>query len=409
MKVYLVGGAVRDRLLNLPIEERDWVVVGSCAQELLDKNYQQVGKDFPVFLHPQTHEEYALARIERKTAAGYHGFDVNASKAVTLEEDLLRRDLTINAIAEDEQGVLIDPYGGQKDIKNGLLRHVSPAFTEDPVRILRIARFAARFHKQGFVIADSTLTLMKEMVDQGEVNALVPERVWQELVKTLSLEHPRRLFEVLRECGALAVLLPELDCLFGVPQTAKWHPEIDTGVHTLMVLDQACILSQDPKIRFAAICHDLGKGETPSSALPSHHGHEAKSAKLTQQLCARLKVPSEYRDLAVLVAKYHSHCHKVFELKTSTLLRTLNRLDALRRPERFDAFLIACTADAKGRSGFEQTTYPQADYFRAAFAAMQTVDAREIARAGGKGNEIRERLESARLDAIKQWKTQYTH
>ncbi len=407
MKTYLVGGAVRNKLLDLPVHEKDWVVVGSNPEELLKLGFSQVGKDFPVFLHPKTNEEYALARTERNTACGYHGFEVHASSDVTLEEDLLRRDLTINAIAMDESGELIDPYNGQQDIKDRKLRHVSPAFSEDPVRVLRIARFAAQLATRGFTIADETRDLMCHMVANGEVDALVPERVWQELAKTLNCDHARLFFEALQDCGALEILFPELHRLFGVPQPAKWHPEIDTGIHTLMVLDKATELSYDPMIRFAAICHDFGKGLTPPDILPSHHGHEEVSARLTQQLCKRMAVPNEYKDLAVNVARYHSHCHRAFELKATTVLKTLQRLDAIRRPERFEAFLVACEADARGRTNFEDTPYPQADYLRGTLNAVMTVDTGAIAKKGGGGREIGENIEKARLEQVKSWKANH--
>lgn len=404
MKTYLVGGAVRDTLLNLDVKERDWVVVGSSPEEMISLGYSQVGKDFPVFLHPQTHDEYALARTERNTSPGYHGFSVHASKDVTLEEDLLRRDLTINAMAQDENGTVIDPFNGREDLDSRLLRHVSPAFAEDPVRVLRIARFAARFKPLGFQIAGETMSLMQEMVRSGEVDALVPERVWQEFSRSLCLDHPRRFLEVLRECGALKTLLPEVDTLFGVPQKPRWHPEIDTGIHTLMVLDQACKLSENPQVRFAAICHDLGKGKTPTEVLPAHHGHEEISADLTLAVCHRFKIPNEYRDLAVLTARYHTHCHRAFELKISTLLRTLASLDAFRRPDRFEHFILACTADARGRTGFETKPYPQADFFRGALKAAAAIDTRAIASEGGNGSDIKNRIETARLNALREWK-----
>ncbi len=404
MKIYLVGGAVRDTLLNLQVSERDWVVVGSSQNELLSKGFVQVGKDFPVFLHPDSNEEYALARTERKTARGYHGFELNTSHTVTLEEDLQRRDLTINAIAMDDKNRLTDPFAGKADLDKRILRHVSPAFAEDPVRILRIARFAARFHSFGFTVADDTLNLMRSMINSGEIDALVPERVWQELSKALNTSHPRRFFEVLRDCGALKVLFPELDRLFGVPQKAEFHPEIDTGLHTLMVLDQACLLSSDARVRFASICHDLGKGLTPEDVLPSHYGHEERGAKLTLELCNRYKVPNEFKELAVLLAKYHTHCHKAFELKPKTLLKTLNRLDALRRPERFEGFLLGCEADARGRKNFADKPYPQADYFRGALRAVALVNAGEIAAKGGSGIAINNRLQQARCEALLAWK-----
>ena len=404
MKTYLVGGAVRDEMLNLAVSERDWVVVGSSTEQMLQLGFRQVGKDFPVFLHPQSCEEYALARTERNSAPGYRGFSVHASREVTLEEDLLRRDLTINAMARDPDGTLIDPFNGQSDLQKRILRHVSGAFVEDPVRILRIARFAARFAALGFRVADETMELMCKMVSDGEVNALVPERVWQELLRTLMTEKPRRFFEVLKACGALEALFPELHRLFGVPQKAAWHPEIDTGLHTLMVLDQACLLSHKPTVRFAAICHDFGKGVTPAHRLPSHSGHEKKSAQLTRELCSRLRIPNEYRDLALLVAEYHTHCHRAFELKAATVLKTLHRLDAIRRPQRLDDFVTSCEADARGRKHFENTPYPQADYFRGALSAVLAIDSKALAAQGGSGVEIHARIETERLRVLKQWK-----
>ncbi len=404
MKTYLVGGAVRDSLLNLEISERDWVVVGSSTEEMLAQGFTRVGKDFPVFLHPDTREEYALARTERNTAPGYHGFSMNTSKSVTLEEDLLRRDLTINAMARDGDGSLIDPFNGRSDLENGILRHVSQAFAEDPVRILRTARFAARLASLGFTVAPQTMELMRTMVDAGEVDALVAERVWQEWIRALRTDKPRRFFEVLNDCGALQVLFPEIHRLFGVPQTAKWHPEIDTGVHTLMVLDQACKLSDDSRVRFAAVCHDLGKGVTPAGLLPSHHGHEEKGVRLIKKLCRRFRIPNDHRDLAILVARYHTHCHRVFELRPGTLLETLHKLDALRRPGRFELFLISCEADARGRKNFEEQPYPQADYFRGAFQAMSAVKTTDIAARGGGGEKIRKLIEIAHLNALTDWK-----
>lgn len=405
MKIYLVGGAVRDALLDLPVKERDWVVVGTTREALLKRGFLPVGKDFPVFLHPKTREEYALARTERKTAAGYHGFAVNATDTVTLEEDLRRRDLTINAMARDEQGRLIDPYGGQADLERRLLRHVSSAFAEDPVRILRVARFAARYHPLGFQVAKETMALMKTMVDRGEVDALTPERVWQELARALSEASPSQFFEILRACGALAVLFPEINQLFGVPQRADYHPEIDTGVHTLMVLEQTAKLTDSPAARFAALCHDLGKGTTPSALLPRHHGHEERGAKLVQALCDRYRAPREYRDLAALAAKFHTHCHRAFELKPSTLLTTLGHLDALRKPMRFEQFLRVCEGDSRGRTGYENHPYPQADYFRAALDVIRQVDPAPLAAAGFSGKRLGDRLAEARvarLEAFKQ-------
>ncbi|MGD8803684.1 MAG: multifunctional CCA addition/repair protein, partial [Gammaproteobacteria bacterium] len=336
MKTFLVGGAVRDELLGYPHKEKDWVVVGATAEEMLAAGFQQVGKDFPVFLHPQTKQEYALARTERKTSPGYKGFTVHATPDVTLEEDLLRRDLTINAIAKDASGKLIDPFNGLQDIHDRMLRHVSSAFTEDPVRILRVARFAARYQHLGFIVADETMQLMQQMVADGEVDALVPERVWQEMEKALGERSPSRFIEVLRDCGALERILPEVNALFGVPQPEEHHPEIDTGIHTLMVLQQACRLSDDTEVRFAALMHDLGKGTTPESEWPHHLEHEARGAAIVIEVCKRLRIPNEYRDLAERTARFHLHYHRALELKPTTIVRTLERLDAFRKPQRFE-------------------------------------------------------------------------
>ncbi|MBI5039766.1 MAG: multifunctional CCA addition/repair protein [Gammaproteobacteria bacterium] len=400
MNVYLVGGAVRDKLLGLPVKERDWVVVGSTPEEMIRYGYRPVGKDFPVFLHPVTHEEYALARTERKTAPGYKGFVVHASPEVTLEEDLRRRDLTINAIAEATDGTLIDPFNGREDIAQGLLRHVSPAFVEDPVRILRVARFAARFAKWNFKVAHDTHALMQRMVESGEADHLVPERVWAETLKALNEDVPSRYFEVLHRCGALAVIFPELARLFGVPQPAHHHPEVDTGVHTLLVLDQAARLSTKARVRFAALVHDLGKGETPADVLPRHIGHEQRSVALVEDLCKRLRVPNDFRDLAVKVARYHSHCHRAFSLRPGTLLETLSNLDAFRQPERLEEFLLACEADIRGRSGLEERPYPQADLFRAASGAARAVNAQSLAAEGLQGAALGHRLRELRAHAI---------
>ena len=401
MKTYLVGGAVRDRLLGLPVREQDWVVVGATPAELTALGYRPVGKDFPVFLHPETQEEHALARTERKTAKGYQGFEFMAAPGVTLEEDLKRRDLTINAIAEDSDGTLIDPYKGTADLKARLLRHVSPAFSEDPVRVLRAARFAARFAPLGFKVATETLALMRGMVESGEVDALVPERVWQETLKAIDTEKPSVYFEVLRECGALAKIFPELERLWGVPQPAKWHPEIDTGVHVMMVLDQAARLSSDLTVRFAALTHDLGKGTTPKDILPHHYGHEERSVKLVEALCERLKTPREFKELAVIVAKQHGLVHKAEEIRSDTLLKLLESVDAFRRPERFELFLTACEADHRGRTGLEDTPFPQADYLRKAFAAARAVTTEALDTANLKGAEIGEQLKKKRLDAVR--------
>lgn len=401
MKVYLVGGAVRDKLLGLTPVEHDWVVVGSTTEEMTSLGYQQVGKDFPVFLHPETHEEYALARTEKKTQPGYTGFKVQASPDVTLEEDLQRRDLTINAIAEDADGSLIDPFGGRDDLDAGLLKHVSPAFCEDPVRILRIARFAARFSHWGFRVAHSTNALMKTMVAQGEVDALIAERVWAETDKALGEDHPERFFEVLRGCGALQKVFPEIDNLFGIPQPEKHHPEIDTGVHIMMVLQQACRLSTDKTVRFAALVHDLGKATTPADILPSHHGHEQRGVNLVKALCKRVKAPNQFRDLAMATAQYHTHCHRAKELKPATILKTLQGLDAFRRPERFEHFLLACTADARGRTGHHDDAYPQADLFRQALLACQAINNQDLMNQGYTGKEFADALSRERLDKIK--------
>ena len=373
MQVYLVGGAVRDALLGLPVKERDWVVVGSTRDELARLRYREVGRDFPVFLHPESHEEYALARLERKIAPGYRGFAVEFGPEVTLEEDLTRRDLTINAIARAADGTLIDPHGGQRDLAARTLRHVSEAFVEDPVRILRVARFAARFAPLGFTVARETLALMRSMVERHEVDALVPERVWQETEKALREPCASTFFKVLRDCGALAVIYPELEALFGVPQPAQWHPEIDTGVHTLMVLDQAVALSDDPRVRFAALVHDLGKGTTPRSHWPGHRGHEERSVALIEALAARLKLPGDYRELAVVVARDHGNVHRAFELRPKTLLDLLERADAFRRPERFSQAMLACEADARGRTGLEANPYPQREFVLAARDAAAAI------------------------------------
>ncbi len=401
MKIYQVGGAVRDDLLGLPVKDRDWVVVGTTPQAMLEQGFKQVGKDFPVFLHAKTKEEYALARTERKTAPGYTGFAFYAAADVTLEQDLSRRDLTINAIARSAEGDLIDPYGGLDDLKAKCLRHVSPAFAEDPVRILRLARFYARFSSLGFSIAEETAVLMKQMVEAGEVDALVPERVWAETQRALGEARPSAFFEALRECGALARLYPEIDALFGVPQPEQHHPEIDSGIHSLMVLEQAALLSPEPKVRFAALLHDLGKGTTPKDRWPRHHGHEQRSADLVKQLCARGKVPNDYRDLALISANYHTHCHRAFELRASKLLDTLQHLDAFRRKDRFEQFLLTCLADCRGRTGFEQKDYPQADYFRQAANIALSVDAGALAKAGFRGQGLAEELRRKRITAIK--------
>jgi tRNA nucleotidyltransferase (CCA-adding enzyme) len=399
MKIYQVGGIVRDKLLGIPNQDRDWVVVGATPQMMQALGYIQVGRDFPVFLHPLTQEEYALARTERKTRPGYHGFTVHATPEVTLEDDLRRRDLTINAMAEDNEGRLIDPFNGQADLRAGILRHVSPAFVEDPVRILRLARFTARFN---FKIAEETQALMVTMVNHGEVNALVAERVWQETVRALSEPYPHRFFEVLQACGALARIFPEIERLFGVPQPALYHPEIDTGIHILLCLQQIRKMTADSRIIFAVLTHDLGKGTTPVDILPSHHGHEERGVELIKALCQRYRTPNPYQALAVLVARFHTHCHRADELNPKTILKTLESLDVFRRPQRLEQFLLACQADFHGRTGFEQRPYPHADLFRRIFAMAQKVEVATILADGFSGADISVELHRRRLIAIKQ-------
>ncbi len=397
LKIYCVGGAVRDQLLGLPLQDHDWVVVGGTPQDMVARGYQPVGRDFPVFLHPQTHEEYALARTERKTALGYKGFAIYAAPDVTLEQDLLRRDFTINAIAQDANGKLLDPHNGIADLRAGILRHISPAFGEDPVRILRAARFVARF---GFAIAPETLALMRGMVVNGEVDALVPERVWQELARGLMEKTPSRFFTTLRECGALAKILPEVDALFGVPQPPQHHPEIDCGVHTMLVLDDAAQHGYALEVRFAVLMHDLGKGNTPPDILPRHIGHEARGVDLLRALCERLRVPGECRDLGLLAARYHGDVHRARELRPDTVVRLLQSCDAWRRPERFAQLLQACASDARGRTGHERDAYPQTEYLLRLLQAAQGVNAGEIAGQCEDKNLIAERVREARVDAV---------
>ncbi|MGH8279044.1 MAG: multifunctional CCA addition/repair protein [Gammaproteobacteria bacterium] len=398
MQTYLVGGAVRDELLGLPVKERDWVVVGATPDALRALGYRPVGKDFPVFLHPETHEEYALARTERKTGPGYHGFEFHSAPDVTLEDDLRRRDLTINALAKDDHGTLIDPYGGRADLEARRLRHVSPAFSEDPVRVLRVARFAARLAPLGFEIAAETHALMHSMVVNGEVDALVPERVWQETAKSLAAERPAVFFEVLHACGALARVFPELDRLAGVPQPAKHHPEIDTFVHVMLVLDEAARLSSNPVVRFAALVHDLGKGTTPAEILPHHYGHEKRGAELVTGLAERLRVPREFRDLGVLAARVHARVHRAHELRAETVLKLLQECDALRRPQRFEQLLTVCEADTRGRRGFEEHAYPQAQFLREVLRVAAGVPVADTA--GRSGEDIGRELQAARLHAV---------
>ncbi|MGB6604477.1 MAG: multifunctional CCA addition/repair protein, partial [Steroidobacteraceae bacterium] len=382
MRVYLVGGAVRDRLLGLPVRERDWVVVGAEPGELERAGFLAVGREFPVFLHPQTREEYALARLERKTGPGYRGFSTQFSPDVTLEDDLKRRDLTINAMAESDSGELIDPYGGHADLAARVLRHVSEAFTEDPVRILRVARFAARFADLGFQVAGETLALLRRMTASGEVSALVPERVWQETERALGEAHPEVYFETLRSCGALAVIFPEVDALFGIPQPPRWHPEVDTGVHAMLAVRYAARTGASTAVRFAALIHDLGKARTPRERWPSHHGHEEAGVPLIEALASRLKVPGAYRDLAILAARTHTLVHRALELRAATTLKLLEDADAFRRPERFAELLVACEADARGRTGLEAAPYPQSGYLRAALATASAVQLKEEERRG---------------------------
>jgi tRNA nucleotidyltransferase (CCA-adding enzyme) len=405
MNIYAVGGAIRDELLGVPVQDRDYVVVGATPEQMVAQGYRPVGKDFPVFLHPQTHEEYALARTERKTAAGYHGFQFFYAPDVTLEEDLARRDLTINAMARQLQpdgtltGPVIDPFNGQADLQARVFRHVSDAFLEDPVRILRVARFAARF--TDFTMAPQTLELMRKMVSAGEVDALVPERVWQELSRGLMEKQPSRMFEVLRECGALARILPEIDALWGVPQRADYHPEVDTGVHVMMVVDHAAAQGYALAVRFAALTHDLGKATTPEDVLPRHIGHEGRSADLLKPLCERLRVPNECRDLAVLVAREHGNIHRVMEMGAGAVVRLFERCDALRKPARFAEALQACEADARGRLGFEAREYPQAERLRVALVAARAVDAGAVALAlGDKPSLIKDAVHRERVRAV---------
>ena len=403
MQIFLVGGAVRDEQLGISLKERDWCVVGATPEILIANGYKQVGKDFPVFLHPKTNEEYALARMERKTSPGYHGFTFDFSETVSIEEDLSRRDLTINAIAKDDEGNLIDPHGGLKDIEKRMLRHVSDAFSEDPVRILRVAKFAARFSSFEFRISSGTMKLMRSMVDAGEVDTLAPDRVWKETEEALRGKNPRVFFEVLRNCGALERLLPELETLFGVPQPAKWHPEIDTGLHTMLVLDQAEQRSPELSVRFAALTHDLGKGTTPKDMLPNHPGHEARGARLVRELGNRLPIPKSCCDLGIIVAQFHTHCHRALELRNTSILDLLEKTDAFRRPERFEHFLIACEADAKGRTGLENRAYPQSDFLRESLAVASSINAKAIAEKN-QGAKIPIAIREARVKAIENFR-----
>ncbi len=404
MKTYLVGGAVRDKLLGLPIKERDYVVVGATPEQMLAQGFKPVGKDFPVFLHPQTKAEHALARTERKSGRGYHGFTFCTGADVSLESDLMRRDLSINAMAEDERGALVDPYGGRRDLERRVLRHVSPAFAEDPLRVLRVARFYARFRPLGFRVAPETLELLRTLVTSGEIDELVAERVWQETSRALLERDPAAYFELLRECGALEKLFPELYAQFGVPQPEKHHPEVDAGLHTLLALTEAAKREAPLVVRYAVLCHDYGKGATPRHVLPHHYGHEANGVKLVEQCSARLKVPSECRELAVLTCRYHLHTHIARDLRASTLLELFEALDAFRRPERFEQFLLACECDARGRTGLAEREYPQPDYLRGALAAAQAVSVQNILAAGLSGEAVGRALREQRLQALSQWR-----
>lgn len=406
MKSYLVGGAVRDALLGLPVKDRDWVVVGATPAEMLDAGYQQVGRDFPVFLHPQSHEEYALARTERKSGFGYTGFTCYAAPDVSLEQDLLRRDLTVNALARDDNGEIIDPYGGRHDLRHRLLRHVSPAFAEDPLRVLRVARFAARYAHLSFRIADETMTLMREMTTAGELAHLTAERVWKETENALKTRNPQVFFQVLRDCGALKVLFPEIDVLFGIPAPAKWHPEIDTGIHTLMTVTMAAMLSPEVDVRFATLCHDLGKGLTPPELWPRHHGHGPAGVKLVEGVCQRLRVPNEIRDLAKLVAEFHDLIHTFPILQPKTIIKLFDSIDAWRKPQRIEQIALTSEADVRGRAGLESCDYPQGRLLREAWKVAKAVSSKAVVDAGFKGIDVRDELTRRRIQAVADWKEQ---
>jgi tRNA nucleotidyltransferase (CCA-adding enzyme) len=402
IKTYLVGGAVRDRLLGLEVKERDWVVVGATPEQMRARGFRPVGRDFPVFLHPETGEEYALARTERKSGTGHRGFVFHASPEVTLEEDLERRDLSINAMAEDpEDGSLIDPFGGRDDLEHGLLRHVSAAFVEDPLRVLRVGRFAARFAPRGFRVATDTMKMMRKISASGELQELSAERVWQETERALADAQPRVFIEILRECGALAELFPEIDRLFGVPQPKEYHPEIDTGEHTLLVLAQASRMSSDPAVRFAALVHDLGKGLTPEAEWPSHRGHEMRGVRLVDALGRRLRAPKRFIDLGRITARWHLHAHRARELKPATVMNLFEGIDAFRRPDRLEPFLLACEADARGRTGLEARPYPQADWLRRCFEAARAVSGKDIDGESFEGEALGKELRRQRIEAIR--------
>jgi tRNA nucleotidyltransferase (CCA-adding enzyme) len=408
MKIYLVGGAVRDKLLNYPSDENDWVVVGGSPEQMVEQGFQPVGQDFPVFINPQTGEEYALARTERKSGHGYQGFTFHTAADVSLEDDLVRRDLTINAMAEDSNGQLIDPYGGQQDLQNRVLRHISDAFTEDPLRVLRVARFAARYHHLGFTVAPETLALMTSIVDSGEIQHLVAERVWKETERALCEKSPDIYIDVLRQCGALQILLPEVDVLFGVPQRADYHPEVDTGIHTLMSLQQAALLSNSAAVRFSVLVHDLGKGITPDHVLPSHKGHEARGLPLVTNVCDRLKVPNEHRQLAMAVTEFHLLCHKAFELRPETILKLLKGLGAIKSERRLEEFLLCCEADARGRTGFEDRDYPSSDYLRQARQVVVKTDISDLLNCGTSGAEIGRQLGLRQTEKLAEFKQNYS-
>ena len=400
MEIYLVGGAVRDKLLGLPVKERDWVVIGETPESMVKQGFRPVGKDFPVFLHPKTHEEYALARTERKTAPGYKGFTVHAAPDVSLEQDLIRRDLTINAMAMTLKGELVDPYGGQVDLEKRIFRHISPAFAEDPVRILRVARFAARYSHLGFTSAEETKGLMQSMVTAGEVDHLVPERVWAELFKALNEKSPSAFFYTLKDCAALDKIFPEIQSLFGVPQPEKHHPEIDTGTHAMLCLEQAALLSSSPEVRFAALVHDLGKGISPKANWPHHYGHETLGLPILEQLCERLRVPNSFKALATQVMQYHTHCHRAFELRAATITDMLAALGTYKPSSKLPEFLLACEADAKGRTGFEDKLYPQAELLRGAAKVAASVDTSTILNSELKGAQIGEAIRRLRIKAV---------
>jgi len=400
MEIYLVGGAVRDKLLGLPVMEKDWVVLGETPESMVKHGFRPVGKDFPVFLHPQSHDEYALARTERKTAPGYKGFAVHASPDVTLEQDLIRRDLTINAIAMTPKGQLIDPYRGQKDLEDRVFRHISPAFAEDPVRILRVARFAARYGHLGFTLAEETRELMQSMVAAGEVDYLVPERVWAELFKALKEQMPSAFFYTLKDCTALEKIFPEINRLFGVPQPEKYHPEIDTGLHSMLCLEQSALLSPSPEVRFAALVHDLGKGLSPKQYWPHHYGHETRGLPILDKMCDRLRVPNSFKSLALQVMQYHTHCHRAFELRASTIADMLAALGAYKQTNKLPEFLLACEADAKGRTGFEHVSYPQAEMIKLAAKSAASIDTSAILYSELQGAEIGEAIHRLRIKAI---------